>query len=63
MAEVFLGATFDGWSRFISRVGFPIVVTFILLFQLVPKIDHQTEAMDRLDSKLTILLNSCQRSP
>lgn len=63
MSELLGGATFDAWSRFISRVGFPIVVTFILLFQLVPKIDRQVDVLDRVDGKLTLLLTSCGRTP
>lgn len=50
---------YERLSTFIQRVGFPAVVTLILLFGLLPRIDHGIEVADRVDGKLTVFINAC----
>lgn len=50
-------------SLLIQRVGFPITVTLILLFQLVPKIDHGIAIADKVDGELAVLMTSCGGKP
>lgn len=57
------GAALDTWSKLVSRLGFPIAVCFILLFQLVPKIDEGIAIANRVDGQLRYMQQNCVVTP
>ncbi|QSX24049.1 YvrJ family protein (plasmid) [Priestia megaterium] len=42
----------DQWLNLIGNLGFPIVVAFYLLLRFEKKIDHLTEAINRIASNI-----------
>lgn len=50
----------DSIARAIAAGGWPIVVLLIVLYQIVPKIDHGIAIADHVDSTLARIETSCQ---
>ncbi|MBU8757018.1 YvrJ family protein [Priestia megaterium] len=42
----------DQWLNLIGNFGFPIVVTFYLLLRFEKKIDHLTEAINKIATNI-----------
>jgi len=47
----------------LSKLGVPVVVLAIVLFQLIPRIDHGIAVADRVEGQLNIIAASCDLRP
>lgn len=50
----------EGISKLISRIGFPATMVLILLYGLMPRIDHVANVADEVNGKLNFMVYNCQ---
>lgn len=53
---------FSSWESFISTVGVPGVALLLILWQVVPRIDHAIELGEHIDGRITAVAEVCYPS-
>lgn len=53
----------DSITKAIAAGGWPVVVLLVVLYAIVPKIDHGIAIADHVDSTLARIESSCQLLP
>lgn len=54
------GGLYSTWGQLAANVGVPFAILVIVLFQLIPEIQHGIRIADRVDGELNILAANCQ---
>lgn len=52
-------AMIDAIGRFVSNVGVPAAIAFLLLSQLSPRLDQQSTMLAQANTELTIIASRC----
>lgn len=53
------GGLYNTWGQLAANVGVPFATLLVVLFQLVPAIQHGIQIADRVDGELNILAANC----